>query len=179
MSLILSAVAVLLAAAALVVAFAVPGPMGPGGATGATGGTGPRGPAGNGTIQGSLFDRNETRLVNTNCTTDAGANVTLTVPTSGTVVLTAAIDFIIGHTTGTQDYIDMYGGTPANYCTYFRGEVYVTSSEPTGSYAPDGTLVASFPISGAGTYTFSVSAISYTALSDFEYVSMSAVFYPS
>ncbi len=178
-SLILSAVAVVLAAAALVVAFAVPGPAGPGGATGATGGMGPRGPAGNGTIQGSFYDYNETALVMTNCTTDAGANVTLTLPARGTVVLTAFENFIVGHTTGTYDAIDLAGGTPANYCMFFRGNVYVPASQPTGSYVLAGTLIVSLPILSAGTYTFSVSAVNYGGLAVFEYVSMSAVFYPA
>ncbi len=178
-SLILSAIAVVLAAGALVVAFAVPGPTGPGGATGSTGATGPRGPAGNGTIQGSFYDYNETAMVMTNCTTDAGANVTLTVPTSGTVVLTAFENFIVGHTTGTYDAIDLAGGTPANYCMFFRGNVYVPANQPTGGYVLAGTLIVSLPIARAGTYTFSVSAVNYGGSAAFEYVSMSAVFYPS
>ena len=43
---ILSAVAVILAAGALVASLAIPGPLGPQGATGATGATGSQGPAG-------------------------------------------------------------------------------------------------------------------------------------
>lgn len=199
MSTILSAVAVVLAAGALVASLAVPGPAGPRGDTGATGQTGatgpagapgpagangqsgatgpvgPQGPAGNGTIQAFHIDSNGTSI-GTSC--GDLANVSITVPRAGSVVFSATAAFWVGHTNGAGDYLNFFTSTTSAGCTESASSFNVPSTAPTGTYYFTTPALGTFTVSGAGTYTFYLQALTNTA-GYYTYGDLSAVFYPS
>src|SRR3989337_1295141 len=106
----LSVVAVILAVLALVLSLMIPGPVGVKGDAGATGATGdrgptgpqgPQGPPGPGTIMASSGSPLLLSTIGGACT--EGWNVSITVPSNGTVVVSGVARLRISHTTGTED----------------------------------------------------------------------------
>ncbi len=178
-SMALSIVAIIVALAALAASLALPGPTGPAGATGATGPGGPPGPRGNGTLQAYLWDNTTTPISNLTCTHAQGANLTLSVPGAGTVIMSASVTVAVNHKSGTVDTVYLYAGTPSAYCSIQRASFNVTTSG-TGVYVSTVSLIANYAIAGAGTYTFSLAAnTSPGTTASFLSASMSAVYYPS
>jgi len=163
---ILSAVAVVLAVGALVAALAVPGPAGPQGATGATGANGtngtngargPQGPAGNGTLMVSFRDTAVTSI-SAACTQEA-ASTNITVPSAGTVVITASVTVFIQHTSGTSDNVEVYVGTSVpteGACYWPDGQATVAASAASDNYIITVPVSVATPVSAAGTYYFPV-----------------------
>lgn len=203
----LSALAAVLAVAALGVNFVIPGPAGapgaagpagpagPTGATGATGAmgpagatgaTGPQGPAGPGTLMTSTtnaalvpFD-----LAMFSCTNYAGSAITITVPGPGTVVVTSEVRLSIEHTAGTEDLPRVFLGTSTMDCTVddWRSFDTIASNDATASYFITLFVHEPFAISAAGTFTFYVNGNMFVGASpsDAFYGSGTiAVFYPS
>ena len=153
----LSAVATILAVAALAANFAIAGPMGPRGPTGATGATGATGPAGPGTLT-AWANTTGGGLIGATCTNYPAAEVTITVPEAGTVIVTAAIRVSVSHTAGTQDIVRIFLGTTDTDCTIddWRGFGTVGTNTPSDTIYMTITVEEPFAVGAAGTYTFFV-----------------------
>ncbi len=172
-------IAVAIAVVALVIAFVVPGPAGPAGATG------PRGPAG----PGSLVATNSTtqvpqQVLVSGCNNFVGADVSITVPGAGRVVVWATVRFSLSHTTGSTDLIWIFLKTSTSDCTLTDGTTTLrfNSAELTQVYFETTTVMDSFNAT-AGTHTYYVNAemvLGSLDSSDFlESAYLVAVFYPT
>lgn len=182
-SLILSVVAVVLGAAALGAAVAIPGPAGPAGSrgtngtNGTTGSQGPQGPAGPGTLMAHFLELGSV-VIGTGCT-NASSAATLTVPSKGNVTLTASVSIQVTHTSGTEDYIPVYMSTSRfGGCSDSAAWVDVPASIGTGSYVYTVPVAITSPVAAAGTYTYTVGSLANSATASFYFVSGYAVFYP-
>lgn len=204
----LAIVAVVIAVVALALNFVVPGPAGstgPAGPTGANGAagsngapgpTGPTGPAG---AQGpagiagpsgpaallAFGGSGATTTIGSTCTAYFGANVTLTIPSNGTVIVQAQEWVEIDHTTGTTDlgYLAVQNGSAPAVCPgpEFLWPVEVFSSEATGVYNLGAFPVNVFSVT-PGNYTFSV--VGYMSSGQdsgdvFWFANIMAAYYPS
>jgi len=189
MSSILGIAALALAVVALVVGFAIPGPTGPAGAngangaTGATGAQGPQGPAGAGTLMTTNSTANAVVLAAT-CTQYTGAEISITVPRAGQVVINANVMLDIQHTTGTRDvaYVVVQNNTSACPDDPYLGIMVVQSGLPTDTYWNSIAVMNNYTVSAAGTYTFYVNgrmAAGASATDQFWYANLVAVFYPA
>ena len=195
MGTMLGLLAVALAVVALVLSLVIPGPVGPAGtdgtdgATGATGPQGPQGPqgpSGPGPIVTSAV-RVENGGLSVGACTEI-LNVTLTVPQSGTIVVTTSMHLWIDHTAGTTDGITFTHRTTSADCdlgftanpAWFITEI--SANAPTDSVINvDGTLVTAFAVT-AGTYTYYSNAGMWSgqnAGDRFVDSTTLAVFYPS
>lgn len=190
----MSIVAVLLAATALVVSFAIPGPQGlPGaagtngtnganGTTGATGPRGPTGPAGNGTLMVSNGTGATFITIGASCT-NSGLLVNITVPKSGTVVVQGSTRLRIGHTVGTEDRWLVTIGTAPTDCPVGAWSWLdsIGTNEPTqASYWVSAYAQNVFTVT-AGTHLYYLNAymvVGQDASDVFIYANMVAVFYP-
>jgi len=198
---ILGVVAIILAVAALIMSFAIPGPAGapgaPGlngtngtdgtdgtnGATGPQGPQGPQGPPGNGTLMARAAEGVAADIAST-CTRFTGAEVTIDVPGPGTVVVTAVVVLDVSHTSGTRDLANVVIQQALTTCPIdpYRGLVVVQAGLPTDSYAVNVPLQRPFTVSGTGTITLGVNgqmAQGHDAGDQFYTASLVAVFYPS
>jgi len=197
----LSAAAIALAVVALVVSFAVPGPAGLTGLQGATGETGPagtqgltgtvgpagpagptglQGPPGPGTLMNTSFTSTLT-TIGAACTTYH--QVTLTVPSNGTVVVNAQVFVSIDHTGGARDlaHVKVSSGPASCGISPYNWPVDVPASAPTDTVFFGAFPQAPFPVT-AGTYTFYLNGIMFVgpdANDSFYYANLLAVFYPS
>lgn len=147
-----------------------------------TGPTGPTGPAGPGTIM-AYAQVSGLTTVGAPCTNYAGAEVTITVPSAGTIVVTAMTRFILSHTTGTGDAVVLFVGTTASSCLFPYAWVHeIPSSYPSDATTEvTGTVQAVFPVASAGTDTYYVNGQMYFGSDpDDRFVSdlTVAVFYP-
>lgn len=200
---ILNAMALLVAVAALTVSVAVPGPQGPAGATGSTGLQGPagtngtngtngadgaQGPPGPGTIMATSSAANYGQQVIGTCDHYTGAEVTITVPSAGTVMVTAVVDLAVYHTNGERDVYVLVVSNSSSTCTYFANYyaawVDIPYTDPTNLEGPSRTILQPFIMTAAGTYTFYVNGVDYyyptnPDLTYFARSAMVAVFYPS
>ncbi len=189
-STILSAMAVVLAAGALVASVAISGPVGPQGATGATGAngtngapgadgtngaTGPAGPQGNGTIEASAFVLLTTGLAS--CTNLE--SVSITVPAAGNVTFSATAVIYVEHATTTEDDVLLFASPQSATCYDSDGFISVPAAAPTGTYYYTAPLLDTFPVTAAGTYTFYVVGSCAQGTAVFSYGHLSAVFSPS
>src|SRR3989454_9555366 len=139
MGTLLSAAAVVIAILALILSLAVPGPLGATGARGAPGAMGPQGPAGPtgprglpgdvgpaglpgpagaGTIMASAGTgpNTVTVTIGASCTNYDAISVTITVPSSGNVVVTAQVYVLLSHTTGTEDRLALIASDAPASC---------------------------------------------------------------
>ena len=185
---ILSAIAVLLAAGALVAAVAIPGPAGPQGATGAAGtdGTdgarGPQGPPGNGTLMTSfsygLLD------VGASCT-DESPSFSLAAPSAGTIAVTGSVSVGIAHTTGAADDVVVYVSVPGagGDCYQPAGSAVVPAALGSDLYEITVPVAVTWPASAAGTYALTISGAVFASSASnnaaFSAATGYAVFYPS
>jgi len=207
MGMVLSAAAVVIAILALVLSLAVPGPsgvqggVGPAGPRGDTGLTGPTGPAGPSGPQGpigptgpsgpgSIVATTTLRVtpgsiqILTTCTNFAGAEVTITVPGPGTIVVYSTFEFSLSHVTGTTDLLWVSISTDPADCTLVdhTTSLRFNAAEPTQTYFWTGFVMSPVAV-GAGMFTFYVNARMVQGASDggdfLESAATVAVFYPS
>ena len=190
----LSIVAVTLAAVALIVGFAIPGPAGPRGDTGATGPPGPAGPTGDTGPQGppgpagsgSLMVAGESPALFTTigmACTDA-FSITMAVPATGTVLVTGVTRLSISHTNGVEDRWFITVSDASATCTVGSGSWL--DSTP-ASVATSGTVYVSavaqlaFPVT-AGSWNFYLGGwmvFGGDAGDRYLFAGLTAVFYPS
>jgi hypothetical protein len=191
-ALILGVIALVLAGAALGIAFTNHGQ------TGSTGATGERGPAGaNGSngapgtpgAAGPDATVNQTTQTNaialgSSCTTDSEAQVGLKVSTAGTVVATAVVWVEFDHTAGDEMQVEVNLGENSTDCTSDFSLAYLSDTEPAGLVVQSFTLDRAFAITVAGSYTFNVNGELYYSSGTTDDVAIEkcttvAVFYPS
>jgi len=197
--LILGVVALILGASALGVALTQSGHTGPTGAQGASGTPGSAGtpgapgargaPGTNGTPgPGAVTNQSSIsgvgqQVTNSACTVFEGAQVNLTVARAGIAVVTSAILIIQIHnsnTTYAQALVNLNNNTTD--CLSHALYVLANTGAPIGSSQTSVTLVRSFTIRAAGTYTFYVNGediSSGTNTSYFASATTVVVFYPS
>lgn len=200
-SMVLSVVAIVLA---LVLAFILPGPAGPSGekgdtgaagsngsdgadgtdgSNGADGATGPQGPAGNGTLMNYSVDVNGP-TIGSSCTNYADLNLDITVPSNGTIVVTALVLAHIDHTLGTEDRWIITIAQTSNFCGVTPPGYYidvVPSSIASGIIWESGSAQVIFPVT-PGTHTFYLNGVMVNGQDAgdwFDRGNMVAVFYPS
>ena len=158
------------------------GPAGPQGPPGADGPQGPAGPPGPGTLMGSSVV-STTQAITGTCSQYSGAQVTLTVPGPGTVVVTANPIIVLTHNAGTRNAVRVFLDTTSAVCT---SDGYYAWTEVRGGlpgpedYVAQLTPQEPFAIAAAGTYTFYLNGVLYdTGPASFFRASVVAVFYPS
>jgi hypothetical protein len=112
--------------------------------------------------------------------------MSFTVTRPGTVVVTASLELNLGHTTGQSTIYTVSLANASAGCSPVSNHFVtglVSTAQPTGNYYPDMSLVQSFPVGAAGTYTFSIigtaSMSSSSDASVFWYGSVVGVYYPS
>ena len=120
--------------------------------------------------------------IGNSCTT-SGGQVTIAVPSNGTILVQAQVWVELNHVSGTEDaaYL-MVGDSPTNCAgAAFYWPIQVPSAAPS-----DLTDYGAFPqrpyLVTAGTYTFYLNGFMFLgpdASDGFIYVNMVAVFYPS
>ncbi len=184
-SLILSVVAVVLAAAALGAAVVIPGPAGSTGAkgtngangtNGAQGPQGPQGPAGSGSLMAHFLQLGSISI-GTSCT-NSTASASLTVPSRGNVTITASVTIQISHTSGTLDVVYVYASTSRfGGCSDTAGYAVVPGTAATDTYYVSVTVAITSPVAAAGTYTYTVGAVTSSNAALY-FSSGYAVFYP-
>ncbi len=162
------------------------GPQGPQGAQGPTGPQGPQGPVGP-AGPGALFETDTsgaTTTLGSGCTHYSGAEVTITVPADGRVIVMSQVRIHIDHTSGTEDVWHIAVGTSATDCgTAFTQWVgSVTSNAPTDpSIELTGAPMGHFLVT-AGTYTYYINGYmsgGQNVNDVFWFSIMIAIFYPS
>lgn len=156
---------------------------GPEGPQGPVGPQGPQGDPGPGAIIATGVS-GSTTTIGIACTHYDNAEVTITVPSDGTIIVTAQIWVRISHTFGTEDSWRLAIGENPTDCAsaYYRWADSITSNAPNDSDADrTGSPHRVFFVS-AGTYTYYANGymVSGQDVSDvFWYASLIAVFYPS
>ena len=199
---VLAIVAVAIAIVAIAVNFVVPGPSGATGAQGQVGppgkdgGTGPSGPAGAPGPRGlpgpagpgaimAWASTGATTTIGTTCTPYAGGNVTISVPSNGTIQVQGQIWVRLNHTTGIQDlaYLGVGNGSTPTICPsdVYLWPAQVASGEPSDTYDL-GAFSENFISVTPGTYTFSI--VGYMAFGAnpadvFWFANIEATFYAS
>ena len=157
------------------------GPAGPQGPTGATGPAGPQGPAGPGAIVVSS-DFQTSMTIGASCTNYA--QVSLTVPTAGTFVVTAQVHVAIDHTNGVSDIWSINVGGSANDCGFWSRRWVDSVSPDASSYCcsdHSAFVQRTFAAGVAGTYTFFLNGYmigGQSGADQFEFAYVIAVFYP-
>ncbi len=187
MSSLLGIAALAIAVVALVVSFAIPGPVGPTGANGATGATGQRGPAGAGTLMNYSMSAPWTSggLPLVGCTNVLIVN--LTVPSAGTIVISSTIHIWVDHTSGTEDLFTTQIATISTDCSTSNSNrigivIDVPASVATASVInQQGSSTNAFAVT-AGPHTYYMNSQMQTGQSSGDKVSeasMVLVFYPA
>ncbi len=152
LSTILSGIALVLAIVALVVAFAIPGP------TGASGSTPP------GVVIASSSDVEGLYnfLSLDSCASWAGANVSITVPAAGTIVVQGEVTMAIFHTAGTIDGGELFvDNSTASYgCSggAWGTNWFYDANQSNQEFSPTLFVESVFHVTGAGTYIYDVYA---------------------
>ena len=179
----LSGAALALAIVALIVNFVVPGspgPAGPAGPAGSDGARGLQGPPGNGTLLASS-SKDTTATIEASCTNYL--QVTITVPSSGTVVVWTQAWLAVDHTAGTRDLMNLQTSTVPTGCGIgpYSAAVDIPASDPTASAFHMISLQRPFAVApGANTFYFNAIMQSGQNANDmFSSANMVAVFYPS
>ncbi|HKV90811.1 MAG TPA: hypothetical protein VJQ43_06430 [Thermoplasmata archaeon] len=196
---LLSVLAVILSAGALLATFAIPGPAGHNGAPGTSGapgspgtpgstGTpgirGPPGPAGPGaTIYSVRTPLTQPVGPGTGCVDYAGANLTFTAPSAGTVVLTASVQVQAAHySAGNYSEFEAFGTNISGSCISTGSYLIVDVGQSLDSYYATLALADQFNVSGPGVQSFFVTGFNANSGPDydwFESASVVAVFYPA
>ncbi len=182
---IISIVALGIGIVALLLSLGIPFAA-PGGAPGPQGQEGPQGPEGNGT----LMVRSSTsagQRITAVCNSYLGAEVTLTVPGPGTIVVTAQLQLFIEHGQGTDQVVRIgLSGVSGEGCSedapVFGGFFFISAPQPSDTYVFNPFLQRPFVIVNAGTYTYYVDTGMTSGASIGDRLAggvMVAVFYPS
>jgi Collagen triple helix repeat (20 copies) len=157
------------------------GANGTAGATGPQGPTGPTGPAGAGTLMNSS-STGATTVIGATCTNYTGGTVSLTVPSSGRIVVQAQVWVIVDHITGTTQTGYVSVGSLTSYCNSLVSEwpIYYPSATSNQSFQVGTFPQRTFSVT-AGTYTFNIDGvlIGSNSGSVFWFANMVAVFYPN
>lgn len=137
------------------------GAVGPRGPAGANGSTGPQGNPGSTGAPGPGAVRNSTseafrsyQVNNTTCAAPPGAEVGFTVSAPGTVLVMATTTIYFLHTIGNSGDAALELSMSSAGCSGYYQYAWVDSSQPTAHYFTSVSLVQTFTISTAGTYTF-------------------------
>ncbi|MEE9340924.1 MAG: hypothetical protein V3V21_04595 [Thermoplasmata archaeon] len=151
------------------------GPQGP---------QGDPGPAGPGAILALGETISNQQIGSPSCTHYNGAEVTITVPSNGPVVVTSQVRLHIDHSAGTEDIWEIsIGDTPTTCQTGGWAWVEsITAQDPTDSSVDEAGFIQYSADVTAGTHTFYLNgfmASGASALDVFWSASMIAVFYPS
>jgi len=205
LSRVLGVVAVTLAAMALVMSFAIPGPQGPPGTAGQngtngtdgaqgpqgpqgpTGQTGPQGPPGNVTIMAAQ-DRGTTSSVEVPIydTCNATNWVAIQVPGPGLIVANAMVTVEFDHTQGIRDRAKFVILDLAEDCligSWYGGWYDVDANVPSGRTPGSLSVQWTYAVPNAGTYAFFNNGIMEEGLNrPGDYIlwaSLVVVFYPS
>lgn len=161
----------------------IAGPTGNTGAqgiTGATGATGVTGATGSGLF--AYTQTGATTSLTSTLQNYSGGTVTITVPSSGTIVVEANVWVLLDHTTGTSDQLVLNIGTSATDGGDAYNNVYWTVPSAMPTY-PQGnktfTVRRHFTVT-AGTYTYYLNGVMPTGASgndEFWFANLQAVFY--
>jgi len=196
----LSIAALALAVVALVVSFVIPGPTGPAGPqggpgpqgdpgpsgpagpAGSQGPTGPTGPPGPGSLAASASSVNADPLSAT-CTHMTGAEVMLTVPGPGMVVVTSAARVQLVNA-AVDDIVILFIGETSTECISdgWRSSLRMSGGLPDGVYIESMPVMKSFPIASSGTYAYYLNGQMNSGAGNgdaFFTAAITAVFYPS
>lgn len=117
------------------------------------------------------------------CTNFAQANITITAPTAGTVIVRANVGITLGHTTGSQN--DLYANiastaTDCGQAYGYRNYWVQTASEPTGTYYHMLPLTNIFTVSaGSNTFYVNASHTQGTGTHSFQFAGVDATFIPN
>jgi hypothetical protein len=192
---ILAAAALVVAVGAMTLAVAYPGPSGPNGAPGipgtpgAPGANGSQGPPGTpgSTGPGSLVANSSTSLPTTigaTCTNEQGGSISITVPSSGIVVVTAQAWFELNHTLDVANTAAIVVGNSSTDCSArpYTWVVGIPALAPT-SPTLDESAYSQRPFSvTAGTFTFYLNGFMITGQNSGDMFlggNLLATFYPS
>ncbi len=144
---------------------------------------GPSGPAGPGNVMAYAYRSGNQGFV-VGCQNFNGAQVSIVVPGPGAVVFAVAVTVFIEHTVGTRDAALVTLGTTQTDCGTGAGAAYVRvdTDIPTSTHWFSSSLLETFSVGGAGTYTFYVNYNGLEGVSMGDSIadaSMLATFYPT
>lgn len=121
--------------------------------------------------------------ISSTCTQYTSAEITITVPQAGTVIIWANVMLDIGHTSGTRDNAWVFVENTTTTCNPEpqMAIMVVPSSLPTDGYWQTVSAMKNYTVTSAGTYTFYVTGMMQTGVGGdfFYYADLVAVFYPS
>ena len=128
---------------------------------------------------------NLTQTIGSTCTHYTGAEVSITVPGPGTIVVSANVKILLDHTWGTESVAHIVVHNTTNTCNEnpYVGIAAIPSGGSTSAqYYFTIPILITFSVSAAGTYTYNVNGrilVQQNAGDVFLYSTMVAVFYPS
>ncbi len=173
-ALVLGVVALVLGGSALGIALTKAGPAGS------------RGPAGPGVELNRSAYQDTQSVANNTCTAATGSEIGFTVSGPGNVTIMAGVSVLVDHTNGDAMTYDVTLQNAALSCNALSDNWVVGSvdySAPTTYYPQQVTLVETFPLTTAGTYSFEVVGNFYNFYgldsANFNGVSVVGEFYPS
>jgi hypothetical protein len=185
-----SLLALAIAVVALALTFVIPGPsgatgaQGPAGTNGSNGGTGPQGPPGPGTLMSSTTSGAITNFLNNHaCNSYAGGNVTITVPSSGEVVVQAQVWVLLYHDSSniTAAYLSVSSTNNACGSAVSEWPIEMLAGEASGDFFAGAYLQGEFSVT-AGAHTYYISgevSTGWNSVDQYYFDNMVAVFYPS
>jgi len=159
------------------------GQQGSQGDQGPQGEQGPMGPPGPTSVLVSI-DNGNTSHIGATCSHYEGSNLSITVPSSGTIFVTSIIELRIAHLQGIDDNYSINQGVNATDCRdwgyTWTGHIY--SDQPSAFWLNTTLLVQNIYSVTAGTYTYCVNGYMRNgedANDFFWHSSTIAIFYPS
>jgi len=172
----LGALAIIIAIVALVVSLGIVGPEGRQGPEGA------QGPSGPGTLM-AQDSADGGASIGSTCTHYTGAEVAITVPGPGNIVVSAKVQVSITHASSTRTLLHVVISDAATDCTADGNQsiLDLPANLPGDKYTHTVIVLKSFAVAAAGTYTYHVNGkmlIGVDPADSFQYASMVAVFYP-
>ena len=143
-----------------------------------------RGPAGPGNTLASNSNTAFVPILGGVCSAYTGADVAITVPGPGTVVVQAVFMIRLDHILADNDEVDVYLESSPGLCIDLNSVKLVTVdvTQPSGIYWDEVSMLRPFTVPGAGTYTYYVNGVGFggVGVGDvYAYASLVAVFYPS
>ena len=162
------------------------GPQGVEGAQGPAGPTGPagdQGPPGKGTLMATNVSR-ATTTIEASCTHYADAEVTITVPSAGVIVVSSVVQLYIYHAIGIRDsWYVIHGVGPSDCGSWSQASVgSVPSNVDTEAFLRESVFVQTTFSVTSGTFTYYVNGFMISGQDPndwFWFSNTVAVFYPS